>query len=46
MEYQKIINYANQQINHLNSEQKIGLKLTTNQKEDMIIVILDVNQPR
>ena len=32
-------------INHLKLEQEIGLKLTMSQKEDMVIVILDLNQP-
>ena len=31
-----------QQINHLNSEQEIGLKSTMSQKKGMIIVTLDL----
>ena len=34
-----------QQINLLNLEKKIGLKYMTNQKEDMIIVTLDLKHP-
>ena len=33
-----------QQFNHLNLEQEIGLKQIMNQKEDMIIVTLDLKR--
>ena len=34
-----------QRINNLNLEQEIALKLMMNQKEDMIIVTLDLKRP-
>ena len=47
MESQKMINLLDDATNqNLNSEQDIGLRLTMSQKEDMIILILDLNQPQ
>ena len=34
-----------QRINNLNLEQEIALKLMMNQKEDMVIVTLDLKRP-
>ena len=38
MEYQKIANLLDNTINHLNLEQKIGLKQMMNQKNRIVLV--------
>ena len=47
MEYQKVINLSHdtQRMKHLNIEQEIGLKQMINQKDNMIIVTIDLKHP-